>query len=345
MLVVDLDPVALLRGRVDRRPADLVLLRRERERVDERLPVLDRLAGEHETADRVRVLDQLVLVEREVVEPFPPLRLRLAAVVVEEMGEEEARVALGRAREQLLVEPHARGVALLGLRGLLALVGRQAPGQLRRPQPEQPLVERDRRAAVLLVVRADRSEQRGILGLDPLLEEDDRLRPALDLGRALEAVELLDLLDRVARDARAERLLDDAVEVDEHLLPEPVVDLVLAHGVLAHEPLERRLLVRRVVVDVQVGEDGGGAPRASRRSARRRASRRRGPFPRRPRSGAGWRRRGSTSRRGTRARAPARRTGGPRGRARRRPATAAGAAGSRDPPRPGGARRAARPCA
>ena len=91
--------------------------------------------------------------------------------------------------------------------------------------------------------------------LEPLLEEDDRLVPARDLGRAHEPVQLLDLLDRVARDAGPQRLLDDAVEVDEQLLPQPVVDLALARRVLAHEPPERGSLVRRVVVDVQVGVD------------------------------------------------------------------------------------------
>ena len=49
-------------------------------------------------------------------------------------------------------------------------------------------MELDRRAAVLLVVRADPLEQRVLPRLEPLLEEDDRLVPARDRGRALEAV-------------------------------------------------------------------------------------------------------------------------------------------------------------
>ena len=114
-------------------------------------------------------------------------------------------------------------------------------------------MERDRRAAVLLVVRADPLEQRALLGLEPLLEEDDRLGPARDLGGALEPVQLLDLLDRVARDPRPERLPDDAVEVDQQLLPQPVVDLALARRVLAHEAPHRGALVAGVVVDVHVG--------------------------------------------------------------------------------------------
>ena len=116
-------------------------------------------------------------------------------------------------------------------------------------------MERDRRAAVLLVVGADPLEQRVLLRLEPLLEEDDRLVAARDLRRAHEPVQLLDLLDRVARDAGPQRLLDDAVEVDEQLLPQPVVDLALARRVLAHEPAERGALVAGVVVDVQVGVD------------------------------------------------------------------------------------------
>ncbi len=171
------------------------------------------------------------------------------------MREEPARASLLRAGEQRLVERNPRRVALLGLLLALALVRRQAPGELRWPTREEPLVERDRRAAVLLVVGANPLEQRALLRLDPLLEQDDRLGPARNLRRTLEVVELLDLLDRVAGDAGPQRLLHDAVEVDEQLLPQPVVDLALARRVLAHEAPERGALVRRVVVDVQVGVD------------------------------------------------------------------------------------------
>ena len=186
-------------------------------------------------------------------------------------------------------------------------------------------MERDRRAAVLLVVGADPLEQRVLLRLEPLLEEDDRLVAARDLRRAHEPVQLLDLLDRVARDAGPQRLLHDAVEVDEQLLPQPVVDLALARRVLAHQPPERGALVRRVVVDVQVGVDAAArldpVDEALERGLLAVAVEAPDDLVAQSR-----RRRGSTSRRGTRARAPARRTGGPRGRARRRPRTAAGGA-------------------
>ena len=109
------------------------------------------------------------------------------------------------------------------------------------------------RAAVLLVVALDLGEERLVGRLEPGLERDDRVVPALHLGGALEPVERLDRLDRVARGRGAERLADDAVEVDEHLAAEQVVDLVLACPVLAHEAGQRGALVGGVVVDVQPG--------------------------------------------------------------------------------------------
>ena len=96
-------------------------------------------------------------------------------------------------------------------------------------------------------------EERVVAALEPLLEEDGRLVAAHDLGRAHEPVQRLDRLDRVALDRRAERLLDDAVEVDEHVVAQEVVHLLLARAVLAHEAAQRRALVGGVVVDVRAG--------------------------------------------------------------------------------------------
>ena len=122
MLVVDRDVVASCSvAGSTASPADLVLLRRERERVLERLLDGHRLAVELEAADRVPVLEQLLVVELEVVEVLPPLRLLLAAVVVEELREQPARLALLRAGEQPVADARALGVALLRLLAPLAL--------------------------------------------------------------------------------------------------------------------------------------------------------------------------------------------------------------------------------
>ena len=206
---------------------------------------------ELEPAERLAALDQLLFVERQVVEVRPPLRLFLAAVIVEEVREELLRLVAGQ-------EPLAHRVALIEplLRLLLdlTLLGRRAPGQLARPLLQQPLVQLVQRTAVLLVVDADLLEQRVLPSLEPLLEVDDGLAPAGDLGRPLEAVQLLHGLDRVARERGAERLAHDPVEVDEHLAAEEVVDLALARAVLAHQAAERGALVGGVVVDVHAGE-------------------------------------------------------------------------------------------
>ena len=124
-----------------------------------------------------------------------------------------------------------------------------------RPAAARGASDGARRASgILLVVGADPVEQRVLASLEPFLEGDDRFAPTGDLGRALEAVELLDVLDRVAGDRGAERLPRHPVEVDEHLAAEEVVELVLARPVLAHQALERGRLVGRVVVDVHAGE-------------------------------------------------------------------------------------------
>src|SRR5439155_21650504 len=136
-------------------------------RVDQRLLVLDPFPGERDRADRVGVLDQFLLVEPLMVEVLPPLRLLLAAVVLEQLREQPARVSLLRIREQLGLDPRALLEPILRLFRDLARLRRPAPFDLSRPQPQQPAVELVERAAVVLVVGADlledlirRSEER-----------------------------------------------------------------------------------------------------------------------------------------------------------------------------------------
>ena len=222
-------------------------------RVLERLLDRHRLADELEAADRLGALDQLVLVELEVVEVGPPLRLLLAPVVLEQLREQPARVALLRVGEQLGLDQRALLEPLLRLLLDLALLGPLAPLDLGRPQLEQPAMELVERAAVVLVVGADLLEDLALAHLEPLLERDHRAAAAAHLLAALEAVERLDLLDRVAVEREPERLADDPEEIDEHLAAQQVVELGLARAVLAHQPLQRRPLVRRVVVDVHPG--------------------------------------------------------------------------------------------
>jgi len=107
-----------------------VLLRREREPVRPRLP--DLLGLERrvvlQLADRLVIVDELGGSALEPLEEPPPARLRLAAVVVEQL------------RRELLVlleQRHADPLALLArpgrLLGRYAHLGRLAPGGLGRP--------------------------------------------------------------------------------------------------------------------------------------------------------------------------------------------------------------------
>ena len=252
-IVVDNLARAPARRRVDRRAAELLLLRRVREREDRGLLLRPRLTERDETADRLRVLDELLRGEVEPVEEGPPERLALAVVVVEELRRELLqRVA---AVEQRLANDAPR--LLLRLHGLrLERLGRRERAEPRErlcPPLEQPVAEHARRDAVLAVVCGDRGEDR-VVALDhPALELDDRRAALADLGGALEADQVLDLLEPVARPRDTEAALHDLVEVDEHLAAQQVVELGLTGAVAAHHPPERRDLVLRVVVDVQVG--------------------------------------------------------------------------------------------
>ena len=226
-----------------------MLLRRERERVRERAPVL--LArDELEPADRVGALDQLVLAERQVVEVGPPLRLLLAPVVLEQVREQPARLAFLRVREQLGLDPRTLLEPRLRLFLDLALLRRLPPLQILRTQVEQPAVQLVERAAVVLVVGADLLEDRVLTRLEPLLERNDRAASPAHLVSALEVVERLDLLDRVAVEREPKRLANDLEEIDQHPAAQQVVELGLTRSVLAHQPLQRRAFVGRVVVDV-----------------------------------------------------------------------------------------------
>ena len=174
-------------------------------RVHERLLDRHRLADELEAADRVAVLEQLLLVEREVVEVLPPLRLLLAAVVLEELREQPARLALLRAGEQLGRGRASRSSSRSFASSLaLALLGRRAPRRS-RPAAARAASGGARRASGS-PPRCRRGSPRGATSLAASRASPRRRRPTrcrrATSAVALEAVELLDLLDRVARRAR-----------------------------------------------------------------------------------------------------------------------------------------------
>ena len=205
-----------------------------------------------EPADRLAVLEQLLRRHVRLVEHRPPDGLALAIVVVEELVP-RARGLIAR-REQRLAQRGALGLLRLDRLRLLRLRQRERP-ELREclPTPlEQPVREHARADAVLAVVRLDLRQDR-VVALDhPALELDDRGAAVLDRREAVEVEQVLDLLQPVPRPRDHQPAPDDAVEVDEHLAPQEVVELGLARAVAAHHPPQRRDLVLRVVVDVHV---------------------------------------------------------------------------------------------
>ena len=166
-----ISPGALARRRVDRALplADLVLLRRERERVRERTLLRPRLTDQLEPPDRLGVLDELGRRHLDAVEERPPDGLALAVVVVEQLRRE-----LLAGVEQLAARSAARSTFSSGTGfGSFGSGSGNGPNcrQRLRPALEQPVTEEKGRDAVLEVVRVDLVEQRLIARLHPLLED------------------------------------------------------------------------------------------------------------------------------------------------------------------------------
>jgi hypothetical protein len=151
VLVVDADLVAALRLRVDTLTANLVLLGRKAERIPERLFHSDWLARRLERANRVPVVEELLVVELAMMEVLPPLRLLLATVVVEQVREEPARVALLRTGLEIVANAGPLGLALLRFLGLFTLLRRPTPRDV-GPLRKQPAVELVEGKAILAVV-------------------------------------------------------------------------------------------------------------------------------------------------------------------------------------------------
>ena len=204
----------------------------------------------HEPGERVALVDQVGERHAAQIEVAPPRGLALAPVVEQEMREQAAlglrrcvvvavrpdSPSVRRSIERRDVgHPLRRAVLLLGL-GLAEVVevdAELAPPPRAASSLEQPVAQRQRRAAVLLVVGADRLEQLVVAGLEPGLVGDDRAAALADaLLQAREAVVALELLQRVALLADLQALPHDGVEVDEDLVAQQLVDLVLARRVL-----------------------------------------------------------------------------------------------------------------
>jgi hypothetical protein len=122
---------------------------------------------------------------------------------------------------------------------------------------EQPVAQPQGRDAVVFVVAGDRVEFRLARGDGAVADELARVGIlGHRVGRVRHAaaharhVERLELLDRVAVRADARALLDERVQVDQHIVAQQVVDRVLPHAVPRREREQVGAFVGGVVVDV-----------------------------------------------------------------------------------------------
>ena len=179
------------------------------------------------------------------LEEAPPEGLVLAAVPVEELGEQPARGVLGSivsagpgrpgrprsARRRAPRPPLRRSVELLGAGAVVERRARErAPRVPRGPRRRSSSQSRRRqlRQDVVAVVAAIRAEDRlahlAVLASVAAVRATPRTRRCssrrlLRSTSRIEAVQRLEALDRVALDAGPDALADDAVQVDEDAAP------------------------------------------------------------------------------------------------------------------------------
>ena len=191
----------------------------------------------------------------------------------EQLGEEPRRLLVRGPFRRVGRDDVGAGQArdeCLGPRLCFGQVGRELSGPFDRPwdlqsgrraelDPEvfEPVPQPQVADHVIAVVALDALELVGLGSLDvaelePLLEGHDARARVAQVDLPYEAVERLHLLDRIALDRRAQRLADDAQQVDQDPLAQELVDLCLARPVAPHQALQGGRLVRRVVVDVEV---------------------------------------------------------------------------------------------
>ncbi len=226
---------------------------------------------ELEPADAVLLVEEVVRRHGREPEVFPPRHLLFAAVPVEQIREQPARVVRvpghGRLGPQPLEQTRARRqLPPLEFAHLFRRLRRlhlrprhlRARGHNLRAQTFEPVAQRLGGAAVVLVVAGHgvaRLCRHGLrrVTFERQLEGGEMHARISERNLAHEAVVLLELLDRVALHTRTHRLPHHRQQIHETFAAQQPIELVGPRRKTPHQPLERRGLVGRVVIHVHAG--------------------------------------------------------------------------------------------
>ena len=221
---------------------------------------------ELEPREAIWLVEELVVGHPVESEVFPPVDLVLASMPLEELSEDPLSLLFAgspcwKTRGKCLRdrtdarEPLGELLAGLGDRLGRARHWMAVSSLYLQAQPLEPLAQLESRDAVVLVVRLDRlldlrRQRAGVSPCDRILDRPELPRGLPEIHLARQPIERLELLDRVAVDARSQTLTNHAIEVDEDLGAQQLIELVGAGGIPSHEPLHRGRFVGRVVIDV-----------------------------------------------------------------------------------------------
>ena len=118
---------------------------------------------------------------------------------------------------------------------------------------DEPVAERERGTAVVLVVCRDGIQQRLVARAHPILVGEHGTHTAAHIGTPIVRNERLNLFQRIALDAGAKALPHDRKQINEHGPAQQFVHRVFARRVRPHQLLERRILVGAIVIHVHSG--------------------------------------------------------------------------------------------
>src|SRR5262249_12657350 len=175
-------------------------------------------------ADRFSVLEQLVAGHLAAREEPPPGGARLATVVLEQLAGEPARRSLGAAGHERLAQRFALPVGRLLLFGDFPRRGDFGPHGIVGTVSQEPIAKRQRRPAIVLVVDGDGGKRLVVARVHPALVFQYRAGTGRNSRSPPEFGKRLDLLQRVARYTGAQTLPHDAVQVNEDLAAQQLVD-------------------------------------------------------------------------------------------------------------------------
>src|SRR6476646_3066533 len=181
-----------------------------------------------QAADRFGVFDKFLGRHSTSFKIPPPSRPRFAPVILQKLPRKPTVISGLGALQKVFAQALTCIESFCRLLRNFTWLRKLEPSEFARAQLMQPIEQRQRGPAVLLVISGDLAEKLIILAFAPVLIIDNRLHAGPDGSGARELEKRFQFLERVTRHTRPQGLTKNAVEIDEYFSPEKIVNLGLS---------------------------------------------------------------------------------------------------------------------